>query len=185
MSGGAAATLGRDPRVLATWRLRHPAGTSGTSRRDEPQAVTSRAQDARRRLMARRVGGRAVPPEPLSASKCPFLPVRIPAAPPLFLSVALSPPHSPAPLLPLSLGSSPSLPSSCLPFPGFCCLRPTLGLGVGHLTRLPDKGEQGRDGSPESREGCSRTWQEVKTPFSGFMMSSREQVNSLQDASRS
>lgn len=54
MSGGAAATLGRDPRVLATRRPWHPAGTSGTSCRDELQAVTSRAQDRRRRLMARR-----------------------------------------------------------------------------------------------------------------------------------
>ncbi|KAL1769206.1 homeobox protein Meis3 isoform X1, partial [Sigmodon hispidus] len=53
-SGEAVAALGRDQPVSAARRPRHPVGTSGTSRRDEPPAVTAGAQDRRRRPMARR-----------------------------------------------------------------------------------------------------------------------------------
>lgn len=56
---------------------------------------------------------------------------------------------------------------------------------MGRLTGLLDKGlsfgpREGRDWSPEGREGWRQTWQEVRTPSSGFLMSNREQVNSLQ-----
>lgn len=140
--------------------------------------------------MARRVGGRARPaPKPLSTPKCPFLPPQSPLCPSFYSSMLLSLPVTAPPRLCVSWVFSTPTPftpsfSLCLP-PGFRCLRPTLGLGVGHLTGLLDKGlsfgpRERRDWSPEGREGWRQTWQEVRTPSSGFLMSNREQVNSLQ-----
>lgn len=160
--------------------------------------MSARAQDRRRRPMARRVGGRTRPapssPLPLNV---PFCPLRVPSAPP---SIPLCRDLSPSPLPPHThqlclLGPPPSLPpplhslSFCLP-PGFRCLRPTLGLGVGHLTRLLDKGlscgpGEARDpssqtpGAGRARDGPDK---EARAPSSVFLLSNREQVNSLQGA---